>query len=119
MATNFELLQTKLENDPALAAKLFELETAEDAQSFLKAEGLDFTVEELSSFAEAVNQYGEGEGELSDEALDGVAGGSVSLATIAAVATIASVSDEMTGGHARRSISSGVRRVARRVFRGW
>ncbi len=119
MATNFELLQAKLESDPAFAARLIELESAEEAQSFLKAEGMDFTMEELSSFAEAVNKYGENDGELSDEALEGVAGGSVSLATVAAVATIASVTDDMTGGHARRNITSGVRSVARRIFRGW
>lgn len=119
MATNFELLQAKLEADRAFAEKLIELESAEEAQSFLKGEGMDFTLEELSSFADAVNKYGENEGELSDEALEGVAGGSISLATVAAVATIASVTDDMTGGHARRSISSGVRRVARRIFRGW
>lgn len=115
MATNFELLQAKLEADPVFAEKLIELETADDAQSLLKAEGLEFTVEELSSFADAVNRYGESEGELSDEALDGVAGGSVSLATVAAVATLASVTDQMSGGHARRGISGTVRRI----FRGW
>ncbi len=118
MATSFELLQAKLEADPAFGKKLVELETAEEAQSFLKAEGLEFTVEELKSFAEAVNKYGDSDGELSEEALEGVAGG-VALATVAATATIVSVTDDMTGGHVRRTVSSGVRRAARRVFRGW
>ncbi len=118
MATNFELLQAKLEADPAFGKKLIELETAEEAQRILKAEGMEFTVEELNSFAEAVNKYGDSEGELSDEALEGVAGG-VALATVAAAATLFSIGDSMTGGHVRRAVSSGVRRAARRIFRGW
>ncbi|SHJ99581.1 Nif11-like leader peptide family RiPP precursor [Desulforamulus aeronauticus] len=117
MATNFEQLKAKIDADPSLAEKLFELESPEEAQSFLKGEGLEFTLEELATFANEVNKLSE-TGELSDEALEGVAGGSAT-ATAAAVATLASVTDDMTGGHVRRAISSGVRSVARRVFRGW
>lgn len=114
MATNFELLQAKLEADPDFAEKLIELETAEDAQSFLQAEGLDFTVEELNSFADAVNRYGESEGELSDEALEGVAGGTA----IAAVAsTITSINNEINRATGR--VSSAARRVMKRYFRSW
>ncbi len=117
MATNFDQLKSKIEADPSLAGKLFELESPEEAQSFLKGEGLEFTLEELSAFADEVNKLSEA-GELSDEALEGVAGG-VAVATAAAVATLASVTDDMTGGHVRSAISSGFRSVARRVFRGW
>lgn len=113
MATNFEQLKLKIEADPSLAEKLFELESPEEAQSFLKAEGLEFTLEELGAFANEVNKLSE-TGELSDEALEGVAGG-VAVTTVAAVGTIAATTDSMTGGHARRAIS----RAVRRVFRGW
>lgn len=118
MATNFEQLKLKMEADPSFVEKLFALESPEEAQSFLKGEGMEFTLEELTAFAEKVNQLSES-GELSDEALEGVAGGVEPVTTAAAVATLFSVGDEMTGGHARRAISSGVRRVARRIFRGW
>ena len=113
MATNFDQLKSKIEADPSLAGKLFELESPEEAQSFLKGEGLEFTLEELNAFADEVNRLSES-GELSDEALEGVAGG-VATATVAAAATLFSIGDDMTGGHVRRAISRGVRRI----FRGW
>jgi predicted ribosomally synthesized peptide with nif11-like leader len=106
---NFEKLQAKLESEPAFAKKLVEQETAEDAQRFLKAEGMDFTVEELNSFAETVNKYEESEGELSDEDLDGVAGGV--MATMASAVT--SINDEIK--RAKRE----TRRVFKRYFRSW
>jgi predicted ribosomally synthesized peptide with nif11-like leader len=70
-------LQAKLEGDPALGEKLFALETPEEVQSFLKAEGLEFTIEEIMTLREALVKALEKKenGELSDEDLEEVAGG--------------------------------------------
>lgn len=82
------LLKEKIEADSSLGEKLFNLETEEEVQSFLKDQGLDFTLEEISVLRKAVIKTQE-KGELSDEDLEEVAGGIV--VTTSVVATTAAV----------------------------
>ena len=70
-------LQSKLETDKEFAEKLFSLETAEEVQSLLGEQGIEFTLEEIGALREAlVKATAKGAaGELSDEELEEVAGG--------------------------------------------
>ena len=71
-------LKAKIEADNSLVEKLFSLETPEEVQSLLKAEGLDFTVEEINAVREVlVKMLEKNSSELSDDELANVAGGSV------------------------------------------
>ncbi|MDD4803470.1 MAG: hypothetical protein PHF24_11140, partial [Syntrophomonas sp.] len=65
------------EAEGSLGEKLFSLETPEEVQSLLKGQGIDFTLDEISVLREAIVKTVEkGEsGELSEEVLEGVAGG--------------------------------------------
>ena len=83
-------LKAKLEADESWAEKLFGLETAEQVQSFLKEEGLDFSLEEINSFRDQLLKVVQ-KGELSDEDLEDVAGGSISGAIVATCALISCV----------------------------
>lgn len=76
MKEKFTQLLAKIETDQDLGEKLFSLETAEEVQSLLKEEGLDLTLEELSELKDFLIKVVEND-ELSDEVLDGVAGGSL------------------------------------------
>jgi len=70
-------LQSKIEADKGLAEELFSVETPEEVQSLLKEQGLEFTTEEIGLLREAMATIvGKDDvGELSDEDLEGVAGG--------------------------------------------
>lgn len=68
-------LLTKIETDQDLGEKLLSLETVEEVQSFLQEEGMDLTFEELGALKDFFIKVVEND-ELSDEALEGVAGGS-------------------------------------------
>ncbi len=83
-------LQAKLESDESWAEKLFGLETAEQVQIFLKEEGLEFNVEEINTFRDQLLKVVQ-KGELSDEDLEDVAGGSISGAIVATCAVISCV----------------------------
>ncbi len=80
-------LQTKIEADQSLAEKLFAMETPEEVQSLLKAEGLDFTLDEINMLKDAlIKTLVKGENdELSDEDLEDVAGGLAITAIILAI----------------------------------
>ena len=71
-------LQAKLEADKSLGEKLFNLETPEEVQSLLKEQGLAFSLEEINSVRDALVKVAQ-KGELADEALEGVAGGSAAV----------------------------------------
>ncbi len=77
MEERIKQLQVKIEADAILAEKLFSQETAEQVQVVLKEEGLDFSLEEINQLKELIAKALEkgGEGELSDEDLEKVAGG--------------------------------------------
>jgi predicted ribosomally synthesized peptide with nif11-like leader len=74
-------LKDKVEADQSLGEKLFALETPEEVQSFLQAEGLEFTIDEIMTLREALVKALEKKenGELSDEDLEEVAGGLLGL----------------------------------------
>ncbi|MFZ7101729.1 MAG: Nif11-like leader peptide family RiPP precursor [Peptococcaceae bacterium] len=91
MEEKFSKLQAKLETDKGLAEKLFTLETPQEVQSTLKEEGLEFTLEEIDMLGNAlVKSLSVAEdGELTDEALEDVAGGFViTAAVIGATASV-------------------------------
>lgn len=60
--------------DEAFVASLMNMETPEDVQKALAERGLDLSVEEIEKIREMADSQ---EGELSDDALEDVAGGSV------------------------------------------
>ncbi len=69
-------LLAKIEANQGLGEKLLSLETAEEVQSFLQENGMDLTLEELNTLKNFLIKVVENE-ELSDEALEDVAGGSL------------------------------------------
>ena len=75
-------LQAKLEADSSLGEKLFGLETPEEVQSFLKEQGLAFSLEEIDTLKKSLVKAAakHESGELSDEDLEDVAGGSIGSA---------------------------------------
>ncbi|MEN1761403.1 MULTISPECIES: Nif11-like leader peptide family RiPP precursor [Anoxynatronum] len=79
MEDKLRLLQQKLEADEQLAEKLFQLETPEEVQVFLKENDVEMTIEEINAAREAlITSITPSEtGELSEENLDRVAGGSM------------------------------------------
>jgi predicted ribosomally synthesized peptide with nif11-like leader len=86
-------LQAKLEADGNLGEKLFSLETPKEVQSFLREQGIEFSLEEINTLRDAlvrVAQKGEN-GELSDEALEDVAGGIAATTIFAAISATAAV----------------------------
>jgi len=92
-------LQVKLESDQDFANKLFSLETPEEVQNLLKEQGIDFSLEEINILRDMlVKALEKGEnGELSDEALEGVAGGWV-FGAISAGFAAASFTHNVTRG---------------------
>ncbi len=80
-----------LSSDTERMLKLFDLE-AEEAVAQINAEGYDFTVEELKSFAEAMESVSnKNEGELDADDLENVAGGVLTCATVSCVCAIVSL----------------------------
>lgn len=70
MNEKFQKLQEKLSADEQLTAKLLAQETAEGAQAVLKEAGLEFSNAEIMELFNAMTKT-----ELSEEELEGVAGG--------------------------------------------
>lgn len=67
-------LQAKIDADQNFVEKLFSLETPEEVKSFLKKEGMEFSLEEIDVLRKAAVKSLE-KGELSEEDLEEVAGG--------------------------------------------
>ncbi|MDD3852444.1 MAG: Nif11-like leader peptide family RiPP precursor [Syntrophomonadaceae bacterium] len=72
-------LQAKIKEDNGFGEKLFSLENSEEAQSYLKDNGIDFSLDEIAQLKDAlIKAVGKQQGgELSDEDLENVAGGSI------------------------------------------
>lgn len=70
MTAKFQKLMKKLGDDEQLTEALFSKETPEEAQALLKSEGFEFTTAEIMELRDAFLAS-----ELSDEELEGVAGG--------------------------------------------
>lgn len=85
---NEQLMQEVLSNEEFVMS-LLELETGEEVQKALADKGLEFSLEEISLIKEKLANPDAGE-ELSDDDLENVAGGSVTLATVGAVVGIVS-----------------------------
>lgn len=89
---NEELLKEVL-SDEAFAKSLIEMETPEDVQTALKEKGVDLSIEDIKAIQNLlVNQE---DGELSEDDLENVAGGSL---TIMAALGIASIIGTAVGG---------------------
>ena len=69
-------LLARIEATQGLGEKLLSLETAEEVQILLNEEGINLSLEELSVFKDFLIKAVEND-ELSDEALEDVAGGSL------------------------------------------
>ena len=82
-------LKAKFEADSSFAEKIFALENANEVQDFLKAQGIDFSLEEIEEIKDGFVKIAEkADGELSDEALEEVAGGSITAAGVMAAAAL-------------------------------
>ena len=72
----------ELLNDQEFAEKLMALDEAADVQALLKDNGVELSLEDIETLRKSLNtQLSSAEGELDEDALEGVAGG-VSLRTI-------------------------------------
>ncbi len=69
----------KLASDQKFASELLSQETPEKAQEFLAANGVEMTLDEVKSFGKMLNAVEESGDELSEDALEEVAGGSLAL----------------------------------------
>lgn len=72
-------LKDKFEANSALTEKLFSLENPADVLNLLKEQGLEFSLEEIAALKDAIVKFmAKGEsGELTDETLEDVAGGTI------------------------------------------
>lgn len=70
MNEKFLKLTEKLNADEQLVESLFSKETPEEAQALLKDQGFEFTIVEIMELREEITEMA-----LSDEELEGVAGG--------------------------------------------
>lgn len=100
MEQKLNQLQAKIEADQSFVEKLFSLENPEEVQSMLKAEGIEFTLEEIDVIRKTLIKTTE-QGELNDEDLEEVAGG------IAATTTIALISATFTAANFTHNVTRG------------
>jgi predicted ribosomally synthesized peptide with nif11-like leader len=91
MEERLQQLKEKAEADSSLGEKLLSQDTPEAVQSLLKAEGLEFSLEEIMTLRDALVKYVEKRqgGELSDADLEEVAGGmSIPLIVAGAIMSV-------------------------------
>ena len=86
---NEELLKEVL-SDSKFAELLIQQETPEDVQVLLKEKGIELTLEDITSVRNILEQ--QAEGELSEDNLENVSGGSLTLAAAIGIASIISAS---------------------------
>lgn len=65
----------ELINDEAFVKKAFCVDSVEEVQAAFAAQGVEITPEEIYAIGDAVSAAVSGDGELSEDALDSVAGG--------------------------------------------
>ena len=76
--------------DESFVASLLDLETPQEVQAALKEKGIDLELADIEAVKRSVEQAQDGE--LSDDDLEDVAGGSISIGTVIAIgAAIVSV----------------------------
>lgn len=86
---NEKLLKEVL-SDSKFAELLIQQETPEDVQVLLKEKGIELTLEDITSVRNILEQ--QAEGELSEDNLENVSGGSLTLAAAIGIAAIISAS---------------------------
>ena len=86
---NEKLLKEVL-SDSKFAELLIQQETPEDVQILLKEKGIELTLEDITSVRNILEQ--QAEGELSEDNLENVSGGSLTLAAAIGIASIISAS---------------------------
>jgi predicted ribosomally synthesized peptide with nif11-like leader len=74
MNENVKMLNEKIKLDKEFAKKLVSLDTPEELQAYLKENEMEFSIEEMKTLKDVIKGKG---GELSDDDLDGVAGGGI------------------------------------------
>lgn len=89
---NEELLKEVL-SDTDFAKSLAEMETPEEVQAALKEKGVDISLEDIAAIQNVLEN--QNEGELSEDDLENVAGGSL---TVMAALGIASIIGAAVGG---------------------
>ena len=70
-----EIALKKALEDEAFVKELVEMENPEEVQAALNAKGAEITVDEVKAIAKSLSQ--QAEGELDEDALEDVAGGSI------------------------------------------
>lgn len=90
---NEELLKEVL-SDTDFAQSLLEMESPEDVQSALKNKGVDLSLEDITTIQNILAN--QAEGELSEDDLENVAGGSLTIMSAIGIAGIISAS--VSGG---------------------
>ena len=79
-------LKATIEADKSFGAKLFSQENPQDVQKLLKEQGIDFSLDEIEVMKAALIKISEkGSDELSDEDLENVAGGSITVMAVVAI----------------------------------
>jgi len=76
----------ELLTDSEFAASLMELETPEEVQSALKAKGVELEIADIEAVRQAL--LSGSEGELGDDELENVAGGSLTIMAALGIASI-------------------------------
>lgn len=82
---NEELLKKVLE-DADFTQSLLDMETEEEVQAALKEKGVEISTEDIDAIKRALEN--QGEGELSEDELENVAGGSLTVLAALGVASI-------------------------------
>lgn len=75
-------LMEKVLGDSAVIEKVIDAESMEEAKGILAANGLELTDEEMGELGKALDAAVSGNGELSEDQLEDVAGGASLLSTI-------------------------------------
>jgi hypothetical protein len=91
-------------SDEAYVSSLLALDTAEEVQASLAEKGLDLSTAEITKLLDTLQKYSEADGELSEDALETVTGGVISIIILAIVVGL------FMAGAVGVSISAGTRR---------
>jgi len=95
---NAEKLFTKVNEDQELAKRLFECESAEEVKGLAAEVDIELTDAEVKEMGKDIVdalKNESGDGELSEDDLDNVAGGAVVATTLAVVSTYVAVNNEV------------------------
>lgn len=102
MKESIEKLFTKMKEDKEFAEKILQQKEREKVIEIAKAEGINITLEDIDEanaiIQKSVNmQQSQTEGELSEEELENVAGGTLVSAVLSIVSVVLSVTGTISG----------------------